>query len=153
MHSTIVEKKYCVSCCFRRVNCIFCAHIINCIILTFNFSVLQLCSNYRKNILIDLKFSPALREDNLPMFSKNKEDVLPQNCASLLLFWYLKGKRPVSLIGFSLGARVIYYCLQELANDKGMIIFLQIINYHLIGVRLTAIFACTDLPTIIVDSV
>uniref|UniRef100_A0A4W5M7K5 Transmembrane and coiled-coil domains 4 n=1 Tax=Hucho hucho TaxID=62062 RepID=A0A4W5M7K5_9TELE len=30
-----------------------------------------------------------------------------------------QGKRPVSLIGFSLGARVIYFCLQELAKDQG----------------------------------
>ncbi|XP_035596464.1 transmembrane and coiled-coil domain-containing protein 4 [Oncorhynchus keta] len=29
-----------------------------------------------------------------------------------------QGKRPVSLIGFSLGARVIYFCLQELAKDQ-----------------------------------
>ncbi|XP_056589269.1 transmembrane and coiled-coil domain-containing protein 4-like [Triplophysa dalaica] len=30
-----------------------------------------------------------------------------------------QGKRPVSLIGFSLGARVIYFCLEELAKDQG----------------------------------
>uniref|UniRef100_A0A667ZSF3 Transmembrane and coiled-coil domains 4 n=1 Tax=Myripristis murdjan TaxID=586833 RepID=A0A667ZSF3_9TELE len=32
-----------------------------------------------------------------------------------------QGKRPVSLIGFSLGARVIYFCLQELAKDQGVV--------------------------------
>ncbi|KAJ6656855.1 hypothetical protein lerEdw1_003186 [Lerista edwardsae] len=31
-----------------------------------------------------------------------------------------QGKRPVSLIGFSLGARVVYFCLQEMAREEEM---------------------------------
>ena len=39
------------------------------------------------------------------------------------LFFLLQGNRPVTLIGFSMGARVIFYCLEELSKRKGILCF------------------------------
>ena len=38
----------------------------------------------------------------------------------------LAAREPVTLIGFSLGARVIYFCLQEMAQEKGKAGLLQV---------------------------
>ena len=39
----------------------------------------------------------------------------------IFLFFLIQGNRPVSLVGFSLGARVIFFCLEELCKRKGKI--------------------------------
>jgi hypothetical protein len=45
------------------------------------------------------------------------------------------GVRPITLIGFSLGARVIFYCLQELAKQKA---FGIVQDVFLLGAAVTA---------------
>ncbi|KAI0225451.1 hypothetical protein L0F63_001010 [Massospora cicadina] len=52
-----------------------------------------------------------------------------------VLLNHAQGYRPVSLVGFSLGARVIFYCLQELARVKAYGI---VENVYLFGAPVTA---------------
>lgn len=52
-----------------------------------------------------------------------------------VLLNHAQGYRPVSLVGFSLGARVIFYCLQELARVKAYGI---VENVYIFGAPVTA---------------
>lgn len=62
-----------------------------------------------------LKFGKVL--DNPFSIAKNRADKAGQVLADALIN-RAQGERPVVLVGYSLGARVIYACLQELAKRK-----------------------------------
>lgn len=56
--------------------------------------------------------------DNPWGIATNRAAEVGKQLAEVLLMRH-QGKRPTTLIGFSMGARVIYFCLKELASRKG----------------------------------
>lgn len=60
-----------------------------------------------------------------------------------------QGQRPVTLIGYSLGARVIYYCLREMSNRENCEGIIQ--DAILLGTPVTASAECWNQLTRVVS--
>ncbi|XP_022100634.1 transmembrane and coiled-coil domain-containing protein 4-like isoform X2 [Acanthaster planci] len=63
-------------------------------------------------------YSSLVAIDNPWSVVTNRAAEAGKQLAEVLLSRH-QGKRPVTLIGFSMGARLIFFCLKELANRKG----------------------------------
>ncbi|XP_071805332.1 transmembrane and coiled-coil domain-containing protein 4-like isoform X2 [Asterias amurensis] len=63
-------------------------------------------------------YSSLVAIDNPWSVVTNRAAQAGKQLAEVLLSRH-QGKRPVTLVGFSMGARVIFFCLKELANRKG----------------------------------